>query len=170
MVKLCFSFLLLSAALVISGCDGMKVPRKTSGQNVSCENHIFNAVVLLAPENATYLEKHFATLWNPSTNIVNEATGKIENYLRHLHPEKSWQVQELAEIRVRLPKTVCQAVGITFEGHEAILLNCLPAEGAFTNFWRDRFIKVFDGGAHYWNVIYIPESGSFVNLKINGMA
>ena len=173
MVKLCFFLLLLSAALAVNGCGGAKIPLQASVMsegNVACESHAFSGVVLLSQDNASYLKKHFSTLWDPSANAVNEATSKIEDYLRQVRPDNPWQVEDLSEIRARLSKTVCQAVGITFEGHKAILLNCLPAKNSFTQSWRDRFIEVFDGGAHYWNVIYIPESGSFVNLQINGVA
>jgi len=148
------------------------MPLQTSvmpGGNVACENHVFSGVVLLSSDSAEYL-KNFLPLWNPSTDVVNEATSKIGDYLRQVHPDNSWQAQDISEICGRLPKTVCQAVGITFEGHKAILLNCLPANHSFTRSWREHFIKVFDGGARYWNIIYIPESGSFVELEINGIA
>ena len=59
MVKLCFSFLLLSAALAISGCGGVKIPLQASEMssgNVSCENHAFSGVVLLSEDNGVLVD------------------------------------------------------------------------------------------------------------------
>ena len=171
MVKTRFPFLLLLVAIVTGGCGGAKVPNQHAAfqSNVICENHAFDGIVLLAPENVKSMAKNFLPLWSPASNIVDEATVKIPNYLRDAAAVDAWQAQDLREIRERLPKTFCQAVGITFEGKKVILLNCLASRNSYiTNHWQEHFIKVYDGGSRYWNVVYVPESGSFTNLEING--
>jgi len=173
MFKFCFSFLLLLLALAVDGCGGEKIPLQSSDVpegNATCESHAFNVVVLLSSINARDLERDYSPLWDPSTNAVNEATAKIANYLQGLHSDNTLQAQEVSQMRARLKKTVCQAAGITFDGHKAILLNCLSSGSSITLPWRKQYLKVHDGGSHFWNIIYLPDSGSFINLEINGWA
>src|SRR4051812_17238146 len=75
----------LLSAMAVCGCNGAKIPSQTSAlpeRSAICESRVFSGVVLLSPDDAEELQKHFSPLWNPSTNAVNEATSKIENHLR----------------------------------------------------------------------------------------
>jgi hypothetical protein len=171
MVKIRFPLLML-ATLVTGGCGGAKIPNQPASfrSNTVCENHAFSGVVLLAPENVKSAEKDFSPLWSPPSSLVEEATDKIPDYLRNVPAVNAGQAQELREIRERLPKTFCQTVGVTFEGKKAILLNCLASRNSYiTNHWQQHFIKVYDGGSHFWNIVYLPENRSFTNLDINGI-
>jgi hypothetical protein len=173
MSNTCFSLFLFLSALAVGGCGGGKIPLQRSDVpqgNTECESHAFSEVVVLSSANARALEPHFSPLWDASTNNVNDATAKIADYLRQLHSDNAMRAQEISQIRARLKKTVCQAVGITFEGQKAVLLNCLPLDSSLIEPWRKTYLKVYDGGSHFWNVIYLPGSDSFVNFEINGWA
>ena len=119
-----------------------------------------------------YLGRNALPLWTPSTNTVAEALNQLPEYLQHAnqlplaHPAYS---EQLIHAKERLPKSICQAVGITFEGREGVLLNFLPSDktNAFVANWREHFVKVYDGGPDWWSVIYLKKEKTFTALHFD---
>jgi hypothetical protein len=167
--------LLVGIVAVLFGCSGCaetKSEKHSHVANTNCENFCFAGVVLLATENAHqgFLKNYYYPLWMPSTNVANEALSQISNYLQHAEYEPLGHpayARELPGVRERLPKTVCQIVGVTCDRKKGILLNCFPVEGLWSEQWRDAFIKVCDGGPRYWSAVYLPDEHRFSNLEID---
>jgi hypothetical protein len=172
MVRFNFFAVLALAWVLCSGCAATKPQSQHTVQNTICENHCFAGTVLLATENSQerYLKNYYYPLWMPSTNAINEALSQVTNYLQHAETEPLSHpayANELPGVRERLPKTVCQAVGVSCNGRKGILLNCFPSEGRWHERWRDGFIKVFDGGPRYWSVVYLTDEHRFTDLRID---
>jgi hypothetical protein len=137
-------------------------------------NAVFAGTVILSAEthntNRSSLRTSFFPLWNPTTNDVTEAAKRFSIYLKDgdgqpfSHPRYA---MELPGIRERLPKTLCQFVGVTFDGRKGILLNCIPPDTRRAKKWRESYVKVFDGGPQYWSVIYIPDERKFTQFQID---
>jgi len=137
-------------------------------------NSVFAGTVILSAEahntNGSYLRTSFFPLWNPTTNDVAEAVKRLSTYLKDgdgqqfSHPRYA---TELPGIREGLPKTLCQFVGVTFDGRKGILLNCIPPDTRRAEKWRESYIKVFDGGPQYWSIIYIPDERKFTQLRVD---
>jgi hypothetical protein len=62
---------------------------------------------------------------------------------------------------------VCQAIGVQYDQKKGVLLNFLPEDDLFTREWRERYIKVRDGGPRFWSVVYLPDQQRFVRLHID---
>ena len=137
--------------------------------------HVHLAGLVIFPDTrqaiSKYLGRDAPPLWTPSTNIVVDALNQLPNYLlstnkgplaHPLYAEKCLPAKE------NLPTSICQVVGITFEGRKGVLLNFLPSDrSVFTENWQQRFIKVYDGGARWWSVVYLPDEKTFTGLRLD---
>jgi hypothetical protein len=175
MVRLnCLSILGFVWIFCCSGCTSTKSQSQHIVQGTICENYCFAGAVLLMAEDSrsSYLRHNYHPLWNPSTNDANYALGQVKNYLLQADnflSSRPGTAKELPGVLERLPKTVCQAVGVTYAKRKGILLNCLPSDvdEDWHEDWKKEFVKVFDGGPKYWSVIYLPDERRFVRLGID---
>ena len=92
---------------------------------------VFDSQILIAENIRTdshSFRQDFLPIWNPPTNIVSEVFRKLPEYLL---------AKKLANRLKQLPMSVCQVIGITFEGHQLIFLNFLPANNSrLRDYWR----------------------------------
>ncbi len=160
------------AATIVGGCSGAKTanrPRQTISQNTICEKYSFAGAVLLAPENcqSDFWGRSCEPLWNPSTNVVNEALSQVTNFFDHPKSEQlrnTYDANRLSELERQLTNTFCQVVGVTFQGKKGILLNCMPAR-----FHRDRrevFFRIYGDLHGFWSVVYLPEKREFTDFYL----
>jgi hypothetical protein len=106
--------------------------------------------------------------WDPATNVVAEALLRLQAFLSDPRNEPlDARVPRLAGVRRRLPNTVCQVIGVRYEQKKGVFLNCLPADSRMNEGWRERYIRVSDGGPRFWRVVYFPEEGVFFDLQID---
>jgi hypothetical protein len=105
------------------------------------------------------LVQEFTPLWDPSTNLVSEAVSRLPHVLK----VRQWLSSPAAEV---LPKSHCQAVGVTHGGSHAILLNFFPASVARDG-WRNHYIRIHDSQNNWW-VFYLPETGKFTDWHGEG--
>ncbi|MGC3958268.1 MAG: hypothetical protein QM813_10110 [Verrucomicrobiota bacterium] len=172
-------FLLVFVAAIV-GCATPKREQagtaleKAGGLNQP--ENLYLAGLVIFPETNPAISKHLGRevdpRWTPSTNIVIEAINQLPSYLLSTnkgplaYPQYT---EKCLPAKQYLPKSICQVVGLTFEGRKGILLNFLPADQAsrFETNWRERFIKVYDGGPRWWSVIYLKEEKAFTALHFD---
>jgi hypothetical protein len=85
----------------------------------------------------------------------------------------------IEQIVVSRPADGCQIVGyIAKDGKKMIHLNFFPrlednftefAPGTVESYWHFKYVKVFDGGASFWQIEYDPATKTFSNFRANGM-
>ncbi len=106
--------------------------------------------------------------WDPPTNVVAEALLRLPAFLSDPRNEPLGGVNHLLPgVRRRLPNTVCQAIGVQYDQKDGVFLNCLPADTRRLEGWRERYVRVYDGGPRFWTVVYLPEERKFVRLRID---
>lgn len=112
--------------------------------------------------------------WNPQELEVHQALLSVRSFLHNLEQNPSSQelahpayAANLSGLIDRLPKTLCQAIGIEYEMQHAVFLNFIPSSERWSNDWTNRYIHVFDGGPRFWTIVYLPNSGEFKNLRID---
>jgi len=117
--------------------------------------------------------KRLAPLWNPPTNLVGEAIQRLPAYLQSAQTNGiAGHTNQLPGIQNRLPNTGCQFVGVTvelrnLEKRKGILLNCFPLSHSWSEGWKERFVKVYDGGPKWWSVVYLPDEKEFTRLRVD---
>jgi hypothetical protein len=133
--------------------------------------NVFDGWVILSAEKAVTnwgFSDNCVPLWNPPTNQVAEAMQRLPDYLQQAQTNsRSSYTNKLSGIRERLSRTACQFVGVTKENQKGILLNCIPMTHEASSGWKDRFVKVFDGGPQWWSVIYFPAQKQFTQLHVD---
>lgn len=106
--------------------------------------------------------------WDPATNVVAEALLRLQAFLSDPRNEPlDARGLRLPGVRRRLPNTVCQVIGVRYDQKKGVFLNCLPADSRMNEGWRERYIRVSDGGPRYWRVVYLPKEGVFFDLQID---
>jgi len=112
--------------------------------------------------------------WDPPEAAVSQSKEQLPAFLNHVDttslPYPLYAdvfAKELPGLIKRLPTTVCQIVGVTYEGHKGLLLNCLPMNHSFSKNWREQFANVHDGGPRFWSVVYLPDEQRFAHLHID---
>jgi hypothetical protein len=171
-------FFLLACAGAAVGCS----TSKSEHRNVASEKarglvqpeHVYLAGLVIFPDLRLAISKHLGQevgpLWTPSTNVVVEALNNLPSYLLSTNKEPlahPLYAEKCLPAKENLSKSICQVVGVTFEGRKGVLLNFLPAQASFTAGWRDHFIKVYDGGPQWWSVIYLKEERTFTALHFD---
>jgi len=164
---------LLALSGWMSGCCSQR-PDPTACQAASDlgEHRTVNSCVVLS---ATQVAQHRSwrdldASWDPPTNLVAQALRHLPTYLKNVGHEPRVQAtysRQLPGLLERLPDTVCQAIGVSYGSKQGVFLNCLPAGDSFSEGWRQRYIKVYDGGPRFWSVGYLPENGNFTRLHID---
>lgn len=172
-------FLLVFVAAVV-GCSTPKrehanTALEKAGGSTQSEN-VYLAGLVIFPETKPAISKHLGQevdpRWTPATNLVIEAINQLPSYLLSTnkgplaHP---LYAEKCLPAKQNLPKSICQVVGLTFEGRKGILLNFLPSDrgNRFGADCRERFIKVYDGGPRWWSVIYLEEEKTFTALHFD---
>ncbi len=168
--------LAVSVTGLLVGCVVTNARRRSehaaqAGTSVT-DTGLVEYVVLLAESTGGNwgVPGHLAPLWNPTTNDVVEALNQLPDYLQHARSQPSAHpayAEKLPLLREWLPQTICQNVGVTFDGRKGILLNCIPSHSQMSAGWKERFIKVYDGGPRWWSVVYLPEERKFTRLHID---
>lgn len=79
----------------------------------------------------------------------------------------SYRRKQMQGVIRQLPETLCQGVGVEFNGQNAILLNCLPGGSPMSEGWNERYIRVFDGGPRFWYAVYRVDTQEFTRLRID---
>jgi hypothetical protein len=51
------------------------------------------------------------------------------------------------------------------EKRKGILLNCFPLSHRWSEGWKERFVRVYDGGSKWWSVVYLPDEKEFSRLR-----
>lgn len=179
-----WAMLLVIVCLVSGVVSGCSTKRKNSGVRVAAANDQEAAVSALAgypvagfvvlPGDRVRLPSSFgsryAPLWTPTTNEAAKAITLLPEFLIETANDESLYVsysKESKSVLERLPKTVCQAVGVTVEGKRGILMNFLPKEGLLSHRWESSFVRVSDGGSEWWSVVYLPAERRFTGLWID---
>jgi len=70
-----------------------------------------------------------------------------------------------------LPKYVFQYIGIVIKGEEYIYINAFDKRNLKydTTDWRKETVNVCDGRTNYWGVLYHVKTGTFSDLRFNGI-
>ena len=175
MITIVLSSLLLSCSTADTGQPKAAQIRESVGTtNESTDRNLQVADYVILPAafavtNWGYIAESAPT-WDPKTSDVVDALQRLPDYLKDSKSDLSIREsysRKLSGLRERLPGTVCQAVGVTFQGGQAIFLNCLPARHTASRNWRTKFVRVYDGGPRWWSVVYVPEERKFARLKID---
>jgi len=169
--------LVVLVSCLVMGCSSTKTepevtPHSTNSVNVT--NAGFAGTVILTlpagETNGAFPGGQYFPLWNPSTNIAAEALKKLPDYLENAGQEPladPMYFEKLPLLRERLPRTLGQILGVTYEGRKAILLNCIPAEHDWNGEWRNKFAHAHDEGPRWWHIVYLPEEHKFTGLYID---
>lgn len=176
-IQIALPFVLLACVLgcSTSKCEHRDMASEKTGGRIQPE-HAYLTGLVIFPETRPGVSKHLgrevSPLWTPSTNIVAEALNKLPSYLLSTNKEPfahPLYAEKCVPAKESLSKSICQVVGITFDGRKGVLLNFLPADRAnrYGTDWRERFIKVYDGGPRWWSVIYLSEEKTFTALHFD---
>ncbi len=163
--------------ILASGCSEPRPVSHATPEDTKTEypkSAPFADSVVFSSKQIPSLREYFNPTWDPPKEAVAKALEQLPEFLNHAGAEtfpSIWSVKayvnELPGLAERMPTTVCQIVGVTFEGRKGILLNCLPVNGSLVAGWREHFVKVYDGGPRYWSVVYLPDEQKFTRLYID---
>jgi hypothetical protein len=171
--------LLVFCVASLIGCSAVKPEQKSMPAEAKSDStnsiHVYLSGLVIFPETCSNVSSHVGQdtlpLWSPSTNLVIEVLNQIPEYLQHANKDplvRPAYYKQLVPAKERLPKSICQVAGITFQGRKGILLNFLPAEEANAHSdWRKQFINVYDGGPRWWSVVYLEEEKKFKALHFD---
>jgi hypothetical protein len=168
------SALALCAAVAFVGCATSRhLPARESKSGVSGTPDPFADFVVLDWQEAGSawgFPKFLNASWNPTVEQVRAAMQSLPKFLeisRQSYGVGSYRRKQVQEVIRQLPKTLCQGVGVEFNGQNAILLNCLPDGSPGSEGWKKRCIRVFDGGPRFWYAVYRVDTQEFTHLRID---
>jgi hypothetical protein len=102
----------------------------------------------------------FNETWQPTEAAIKDMESKFsriaeccEEGTRFDDPEDSYM----------------QYVGIIVKGRKLIYINAFPFVGELFKDWKERAVRVCDGGSGFWGVLYDTETGKFFDLAVNGL-
>jgi hypothetical protein len=102
---------------------------------------------------------------------VIEALTRLPDYLGGFTnvAKGTWiSAATVAGLQSGMAKTICQAVGVTYQGRQCILLSCLPSVDSLSSGWKERYVRAEDRGPGFWRVIYVPDEQRFTRLQLHG--
>jgi hypothetical protein len=117
-------------------------------------------------------------LWTPSPEEIARLESKLKPYLEDVANGRNKEVadywrapSQVKAILARLGSYKRQYFGFTYDGKKWVYVNGFCEEHwKNEDYWRDRMVVVFDGGACYFRVLYDPATSQFDQLTINGEA
>lgn len=128
--------------------------------------------VAFSPENAQademlgWLFPGNAEYWSPTEADVRTVEDGLPAYLQE--NESAFYMTETL-IWERLDEYNRQYIGIVLDGRKVIYASFLCQGGANTE-WKESFVLVADGGACYFQFKYVPSTGEYYDLSVNGEA
>jgi len=159
--------------LVASGCSAfefLNVPAPMTNIRITTDE--FDGVIFTADNTAnnTGLEFEFndpiVEYWTPTEEQVLEIEAGVYDFLDEEIPAEHYG----REILDRLPYYRRQYFGIGFsEGEQLIYASYFCPDDSF-DYWLEGNVAVMDGGECFFQFFYDPETGTFSDLRINGMA
>jgi hypothetical protein len=66
----------------------------------------------------------------------------------------------------RAPESYRQYLGVVIGGRRLIYVNVFPRRPSTG--WRTHFVRVCDGGAAFWGVLFDPQARRFFSPQFNG--
>jgi hypothetical protein len=106
--------------------------------------------------------------WTPTSADVKELEARLPSFLHAEALGAGDTREDIIEVRRRVRTYRRQYVGFVLEGKRQILLNAFPKDEEFA--WKRQFIRVSDGGASYWTILYDVRQRRLHRLLINGVA
>lgn len=148
------------AILGVVACEGAM--NRPSSEVVPVENGVVFQHWKSSDLNGGYESEEFPDPhWIPDRQVVNEAAGKLPNFLTRSGYGRL--VPRLGEYRF-------QYFGFSGQGSGGnILLNAFcKAHWKDAPEWRSRPVYVLDGGDCFFQAIYSTEDGEFQSIAVNG--
>jgi hypothetical protein len=165
---------LCATVVAFAGCTTSRhLPANVSKERGSNASNPFADFVVLdwrEAGSAWGFPKFLNASWDPTVEQVRAAMQSLPEFLeisRQSYGVGSSRRKQVQEVIRQLPQTLCQGVGVEFNGQNAILLNCLPSGGPRSEGWNKRYIRVFDGGPRFWYAVYRVDTQEFTNLRID---
>ncbi len=107
-------------------------------------------------------------VWEPSEQDIELLESNISHVadIKFLNPDyKGSQIPHPEEY-------LRQYFGVFINGRKLIYVNALCEKYGvkYAQYWRERFVDVYDGGSCFWHVRYDPATKKFSELMVNGVA
>lgn len=169
--------------ILASGCSGTKFadrPLPAESKNAAMKSAPFADRVVFSSKQIPTLSEtpslgaDFGPSWDPSEEVVAKALGQVPYFLNHLGKESlqypsyaDVYAKELQGLQQRMPTTVCQIVGVVYQGRRGLILNCFPINGSHLDSWHEYYVLTHDRGPRYWSVVYLLEEQKFMRFYID---
>jgi hypothetical protein len=113
--------------------------------------------------------------WTPPRDLVLGAEARLPAFLRDFPPGDG-RLGEVRHLRYavslilpNLPRYRRQYWGIVYEGYPMLYMNYF-AQDRWGDNWVTHQVDLCDGGHDYFQIVYHPERGEFVEFWVNGEA
>lgn len=111
-----------------------------------------------------FLETDFEGYWTPTEEDILNLEGKLDSFLR----QNAQSFRRQPPVWEQLDNYKRQNVGVTIKGKPVIYGNFLCTETSVD--WKKEWVFVLDGGDCFFQLQFDVETGTFMELTVNGEA